>query len=100
VAEKRSERNQVALRVGTARPARVRAILQLRPATSFTRMSENTSPGGVIYTPQDQRVGPGLLTLGLGILIAWLPLGIITVWFIYRIIRGWGALTERRPTYA
>jgi uncharacterized membrane protein len=41
-----------------------------------------------------------VMTLGLGILIAWLPLGVITVWFIYRIIRGWLALGERRPMYA
>jgi uncharacterized membrane protein len=41
-----------------------------------------------------------VMTLGLGILIAWVPLGIITVWFIYRIIRGWLALSDRRPMYA
>jgi uncharacterized membrane protein len=39
-------------------------------------------------------------TLGIGILIAWLPLAFITVWFIYRIARGWLALNERRPMYA
>jgi uncharacterized membrane protein len=38
-------------------------------------------------------------TLGIGILIAWLPLAIITVWFIYRIVRGWLALNDRRPMY-
>ena len=41
-----------------------------------------------------------VMTLGLGILIAWLPLAIITVWFIYRVVRGWLALNERRPMYA
>jgi len=41
-----------------------------------------------------------VMTLGLGILVAWLPLTIITVWFIYRIVRGWLALNERRPMYA
>lgn len=41
-----------------------------------------------------------VMTLGLGLLIAWVPLGLITVWFIYRIIRGWLALTERRSMYA
>jgi len=41
-----------------------------------------------------------LMTLGLGILIAWLPLTIIAVWFIYRIVRGWLALNEKRPMYA
>ena len=40
-----------------------------------------------------------VVTLGLGILIAWMPLGFITVWFIYRVIRGWLALSERRPMY-
>ncbi len=40
-----------------------------------------------------------VLTLGIGILIAWLPLAIITVWFIYRIARGWMALRDRRPMY-
>ena len=40
-----------------------------------------------------------VMTLGLGILVAWLPLTIITVWFIYRIVRGWLALNERRPMY-
>ena len=41
-----------------------------------------------------------VLTLGIGILVAWLPLGIITIWFIYRIARGWLALNDRRPMYA
>jgi len=41
-----------------------------------------------------------VLTLGIGILIAWLPLGLVGIWFIYRIIRGWLALSERRPMYS
>ena len=41
-----------------------------------------------------------VMTLGIGILIAWLPLAFITVWFIYRIVRGWLALSDRRPMYA
>ncbi len=40
-----------------------------------------------------------VLTLGIGILIAWLPLGIVGLWFIYRIARGWLALLDRRPMY-
>jgi uncharacterized membrane protein len=40
-----------------------------------------------------------LMTLGLGILIAWLPLAGIAIWFVYRIVRGWLALNERRPMY-
>jgi uncharacterized membrane protein len=40
-----------------------------------------------------------VLTLGLGILIAWLPLGIVGLWFIYRIVRGWVALRDGRQMY-
>ena len=40
-----------------------------------------------------------IMTLGLGIIIAWLPLGIVSIWFIYRIGRGWIALNNRRPMY-
>jgi uncharacterized membrane protein len=36
-------------------------------------------------------------TLGIGLLIAWIPLGIVAVWFIYRIARGWLALNDSRP---
>jgi uncharacterized membrane protein len=35
-------------------------------------------------------------TLGLGIFIVWLPLGALTIWFIYRIVKGWMVLSERR----
>ena len=38
-------------------------------------------------------------TLGIGILIAWVPLGVVGLWFIYRIARGWLALIDRRPMY-
>ena len=38
-----------------------------------------------------------ILTFGIGILIAWIPLAIVTFWFIYRIARGWMALNDRRP---
>jgi uncharacterized membrane protein len=40
-----------------------------------------------------------VLTLGIGILIAWLPLAIVGLWFVYRVARGWLALVERRPMY-
>jgi uncharacterized membrane protein len=40
-----------------------------------------------------------IATLGLGILIAWLPMGIVGLWFIYRIGRGWMALSDRRAMY-
>jgi uncharacterized membrane protein len=36
-------------------------------------------------------------TLGVGLLVAWLPLGIVGLWFIYRVVRGWLALLDRRP---
>jgi uncharacterized membrane protein len=38
-------------------------------------------------------------TLGIGILIAWLPLGVVGLWFIYRVARGWLRLKDRRPMY-
>jgi uncharacterized membrane protein len=38
-------------------------------------------------------------TLGIGILIAWLPLGLMGLWFIYRIVKGWMALSARRAMY-
>jgi uncharacterized membrane protein len=41
-----------------------------------------------------------ILTLGIGIIIAWLPMGIVGLWFIYRVIRGWMALNDGRPMYA
>lgn len=40
-----------------------------------------------------------IMTLGIGIVIAWLPLVIISLWFVYRIIRGWLALRDGRPMY-
>ena len=40
-----------------------------------------------------------ILTLGIGILIAWFPLGLVSLWFIYRIGRGWIALNNRRTMY-
>ena len=39
-------------------------------------------------------------TLGIGILVVWLPLGILTLWFIYRVARGWLALRDHKPMYA
>ena len=40
-----------------------------------------------------------IFTFGIGILIAWLPLALVGLWFIYRIVRGWMALSARRPMY-
>ena len=41
-----------------------------------------------------------ILTLGIGLIVAWIPLGIVAIWFIYRIAKGWMALRDRRPMYA
>jgi uncharacterized membrane protein len=38
-------------------------------------------------------------TLGIGLLIAWLPLAVVGLWFIYRILRGWLALVDHRGMY-
>jgi len=40
-----------------------------------------------------------VMTLGIGILVAWIPLAIVTFWFIYRVVRGWVALSARKPMY-
>jgi uncharacterized membrane protein len=40
-----------------------------------------------------------VVTLGAGLLVAWLPLGVVGLWFIYRVARGWLALKDRRPLY-
>lgn len=40
-----------------------------------------------------------IVTLGLGALIAWIPLVGVGLWFIYRVVRGWLALAGRRPMY-
>jgi uncharacterized membrane protein len=40
-----------------------------------------------------------IVTLGIGILLAWLPLALVGLWFIYRIARGWMALRGRRPMF-
>lgn len=40
-----------------------------------------------------------VFTLGIGLLIVWLPLAIVTGWFIYRIVRGWSRLSSGRPMY-
>jgi len=40
-----------------------------------------------------------IATLGIGLLFAWLPIGLVGLWFVYRIIRGWVTLGDRRPMY-
>ena len=38
-------------------------------------------------------------TLGVGVLIVWVPFGFVGLWFIYRIARGWIQLKDRHPMY-
>ena len=38
-------------------------------------------------------------TLGIGLLISWLPLALVGIWFVYRILRGWLRLIDRQPMY-
>ena len=38
-----------------------------------------------------------VVTLGIGLLVVWIPLGFVAIWFVYRIVRGWMALSERKP---
>jgi uncharacterized membrane protein len=40
-----------------------------------------------------------VLTLGIGLLVVWLPLAVVTIWFCYRIGRGWLRLEARQPMY-
>ena len=40
-----------------------------------------------------------LMTLGIGILIVWLPLGLVSLWFVYRVVRGWVSLRDKRQMY-
>jgi uncharacterized membrane protein len=41
-----------------------------------------------------------VLTLGIGLLVAWIPLILVGLWFIYRIAKGWLRMMDRRPMYA
>ncbi len=38
-----------------------------------------------------------IATLGIGLLFMWLPIGLVGLWFVYRIIRGWVTLSDKRP---
>jgi len=40
-----------------------------------------------------------ILTLGIGILVAWIPLAVVGLWFIYRVGRGWIRVNNRKPMY-
>jgi uncharacterized membrane protein len=41
-----------------------------------------------------------IFTLGIGLLILWMPLAIVALWFIYRIGRGWMRLSSNLAMYA
>jgi uncharacterized membrane protein len=38
-----------------------------------------------------------VVTLGIGVVIAWIPLMVVGFWFIYRIVKGWLRLVDRQP---
>ncbi len=40
-----------------------------------------------------------IFTLGIGLLVVWVPLAAVTIWFVYRILRGWMRLSARRQMY-
>jgi uncharacterized membrane protein len=40
-----------------------------------------------------------VLTLGIGIIIAWVPILLTGLWFMYRIVKAWMAQSSRRPMY-
>jgi len=40
-----------------------------------------------------------VLTLGIGLVVVWVPLALLTIWFVYRIARGWLRLGARQPMY-
>ena len=37
-----------------------------------------------------------ILTIGIGLFVAWIPWGVVWIWGAYRIIKGWLRLTEKR----
>jgi uncharacterized membrane protein len=40
---------------------------------------------------------PLVLLLGLGLVTMWLGISLVGLWILYRVIRGWLALKDRRP---
>ena len=40
-----------------------------------------------------------VLTLGIGLVVVWVPLAFVTIWLVYRIGRGWLRLGARQPMY-
>lgn len=41
-----------------------------------------------------------LFTLGIGLIVVWIPAIAVAVWFVYRIARGWLRLNARQPMYS
>jgi uncharacterized membrane protein len=41
-----------------------------------------------------------VLTLGVGLIVVWVPLALVTIWLVYRIARGWLRLGARQRMYA
>jgi uncharacterized membrane protein len=41
-----------------------------------------------------------IMTLGIGLIVVWIPILVVGFWFVYRIVRGWLALRDARPMYA
>ena len=37
-----------------------------------------------------------VLTIGIGLLVAWIPAGILWIWHAYRVIKGWLRLADKR----
>lgn len=44
-------------------------------------------------------VGFIIATFGIGLLVAWLPMVLVGLWFVYRVVRGWVALSSSRRMY-
>lgn len=40
-----------------------------------------------------------LVTLGVGMLIAWVPCAILAIWHIYRLVKGFLYLSDNKPMY-
>lgn len=40
-----------------------------------------------------------ITTFGIGLLFVWVPITLVGLWFVYRVIRGWITLGDRRPMY-
>jgi uncharacterized membrane protein len=40
-----------------------------------------------------------IVTFGIGLLFMWLPITLVGLWFVYRIVRGWITLGDKRPMY-